>query len=146
MPTPNIPSTLATPAAKSRVLLPTLFALVGVFGMAAVWVLVALIRDQQSAWMAILAAIDIAFLLRLGRAAPGAQRAMTTILATLATILIANWGIASIQIGMAMGFGVIESISRLGTDFAWTLADLANNGAELMWYAGALVVAYWFGK
>jgi hypothetical protein len=141
-----LPPTIATPATKSRIFLPVLFALVGVFGMAAVWVLVALIVDRQSAWMAILAAIDIAFLLRLGRAAPGSQRAMTAVLATLATIVIANWGIASTQIGMAMGFGVIESIARLGTDFAWTIADLANNGVELAFYGVALVVAYWFGQ
>jgi hypothetical protein len=131
---------------RPRVLLPAVFALFGVFGMAAAWVLLALIFDRQCAWMASLAAIDVALLLRLGRAAPGAQRAMTTVLATLATIVLANWGIASTQIGMAVGMGVVDSLARMGGHYAWTLANLANQWMELAWYAVALLLAYWLGK
>jgi hypothetical protein len=131
---------------RPRVVLPAIYALFGVLGMTAAWVMLALMFDRQSAWMAVVTAADIALLLRLGRAAPGMQRAATTLLATVVTIILANWGIASTQIGMSMGFGVIDSIYRLGSDFAWTLASLANHGTELAWYAVALLIAYWLGK
>ncbi len=133
-------------ASRPRIVVPALFAVLAVFGMAAAWVILALIFDRQCAWMAALAAADIAFFLRLGRAAPGPQRALVTMLATVATIAIANWCIASTHIGMAMGFGLVDSAYRLGTDLAWTLSSLANQGAELIWYAVAMLIAYWFGK
>lgn len=131
---------------RPRIVVPALFAVLAVFGMAAAWVILALMSNRQCAWMAVLAAADIAFFLRLGRAAPGAQRALVTMLATLATIVIANWCIASTHIGVSMGFGMVDSAYRLGTDLAWTLTGLANQGAELAWYAVAMLIAYWFGK
>jgi hypothetical protein len=140
---------IASPLPKEprpRIVLPAIYALFGVFGMAAAWVILALMFDRHCAWMAALAAADIALLLRLGRAAGGGSRAMTALLATVATIIIANWGIASSQIGLSMGFGVVDSLYRLGAHFAWTLVGLANHGAELGWYGLALLIAYWLGK
>jgi hypothetical protein len=134
------------PSSTARIALPALFAVLGILGMTAAWVIVALILDRQCAWMAAIAAADIALLMRLGRAAPGPQRASVTLLATALTIMIANWWIASTHIGVAMGFGLIDSAYRLGTHYAWTLAGLANQGSELAWYAVAMAIAYWLGK
>lgn len=44
-----------------------LLLLLGVGGFAAAWVIVGLYSDAQSSWMAILGALDVALLLRLGR-------------------------------------------------------------------------------
>jgi hypothetical protein len=131
---------------RTHVAAPLLLAILGIFGMSAIWTLLALIVDRQCAWMAALTAADIALLLRLGRAAPGLPRAAATVLATLATILIANWTIAATQIGGAMGLRLVESVQRLGSDHAQTLFGLANQPAELAWYAIAVIIAVWLGR
>jgi hypothetical protein len=133
-------------APRTRVIAPLSIAVLGICGMTAIWTLLALIVDRQCAWVAVLTAADIALLLRLARAAPGLPRAATTVVATLATILFANWVIAAAQIGGAMGLGLIDSVQRLGTDHAQTLFGLANQPAELAWYAIAVIVALWLGR
>jgi hypothetical protein len=134
----------ATP--RKLVAAPLILAVLGIFGMSAVWTLLALIVDRQCAWMAVLTAADIALLLRLGRAAPGLPRAATNVVATLATILLANWTIAATQLGGAMGLKLVDSVQRLGSDHAQTLFGLANQPAELAWYAVAVIVALWLGR
>jgi hypothetical protein len=141
----TIPTT-APVASRTRTFAPLLLAALGVFGMAAAWALLALIVDRQCAWMAVLTAADIALLLRMGRAAPGLPRAATTVAATLATILLANWIIAATQIGGQFGLKLVDSVFRLGTDHAQTLLGLANRPAELAWYAIAVIVALWLGR
>lgn len=141
-------TTLPTPrtAPRTRVIAPLLIAILGVCGMTAIWTMLALIVDRQCAWVAALTAADIALLLRLVRAAPGLLRAAIAVVATLATILLANWVIAATQIGGAMGLGLTDSVQRLGTDYAQTLFGLANQPAELAWYAIALIIALWLGR
>lgn len=133
-------------APQGRVFAPVLFAVLGVLGMAAVWTLVAVIVDRQCAWMAVLAAADIALLLRIGRAAPGLPRALGNLAATAATIVIANWCIAAAQMGGPMGLPMTESLQRIGPDFVRTLLLLANQPMDLAWYAIAAVVALWLGR
>lgn len=138
---------LFSPAAPRKpVAVPLLLAVLGILGMSAIWTLLALVVDRQCAWIAALTAADIALLLRLGRASPGLQRAATTVVATVATILIANWVIAAAQIGGPMGLGLIDSVQRLGSHHAQTLLGLANQPAELAWYAIAVVIALWLGR
>lgn len=139
-------ATVSSAPPRARIVAPAFFAVIGILGMTAIWVILALIRDRQCAWMAVVVAADIAFLLRLGRAAPGARRATTAVLATALTIVAANWCIASTQMGLALGFGFVDSAFRLGGHLAWTLTELANSGAAWVWYAAALPVAYWLGK
>lgn len=131
---------------RKHVIAPLLLAVLGIFGMSAVWALVALIVDRQCAWMAVITAADIALLLRLGRAAPGMPRAAMAVLATLATIALSNWTIAATQMGGPMGLKLVDSMQRLGMDHAQTLLGLANRPAELAWYAVAVIVALWLGR
>jgi hypothetical protein len=142
---PPAPATAPT-APRARIFAPMLLAALGVFGMSAGWALLALIVDRHCAWMAVLTAADIALLMRLARATPGWPRAATTVVATLATILLANWTIAATQIGGQFGLRLVESIQRLGADHAQTLFGLANRPAELAWYAIAVIVALWLGR
>lgn len=115
--------------------------LVGSLGFAAAWVLLAFARDRQCSWMALLAAIDAAVLLRLSRMQAGWPRAALAVASTGATIVLANWGIAAAQMGRVMGLLPWESMTRLGPSFAWTLANLANPPIDLLWLALALVLA-----
>lgn len=141
-------STLSTPHTppRTRVVAPLLLVILGICGMSAIWTMLALIVDRQCAWVAALTAADIALLLRLARAAPGLPRAATTVVATLATIVLANWVIAAVQVGGPMGLGLTDSVQRLGTDYAQTLLGLANQPAELAWYAVAVIIALWLGR
>lgn len=85
-------------------------------------------------------------------APPTRQRALALGLLLLAAagtalaIVLANWWIAGGQIGMMIGLAPWDSIPRLGWSYAWTLSSLANGGAELVWYAVALVVAAVAGR
>ncbi len=137
---------IAKPTPRKRVIVPLLLAVLGILGMSAVWALLALIIDRQCAWMAVLTAADIALLLRLGHAAPGMPRAAMAVFATLATIALTNWTIAATQMGGPMGFKLVDSMQRLGIDHAQTLLGLANQPAELAWYAVAVIVALWLGR
>jgi hypothetical protein len=71
----------------------------------------------------------------------GWNRAALAVASTVATIVLANWGIAAAQMGRVMGLLPWESMTRLGPSFAWTLANLANPPVDLLWLALALVVA-----
>jgi hypothetical protein len=120
--------------------------LVGSAGFAAAWVLLAWMRDRQCSWMAVLAAIDAVLLLRLAHARPGWSRGAAAVLATAASIGLANWGIVAAQMGRPMGLLPWESMAKLGPSLAWTLATLANQPADLAWLWIALVVALLAGR
>lgn len=105
------------------------------------WVLVALYLHQSCGWMAVLAALASALMLRLGRMPRSGLRPLTAVLATLTVILLVNWTVAAIQIGMAMGLNPWDSALKLGADYALTLAGLANHTADRLWMALALALA-----
>ncbi|MEJ7746699.1 MAG: hypothetical protein WKF61_08085 [Luteimonas sp.] len=113
----------------------------GTAGSAAAWILLALSLDRQCSWMAVFAAIDAAVLLRLGGHRPGWSRAALAVIATIATIVLANWGIVAGQLGTGMGMLPWESALKLGGTHAMTLAQLANHSADLMWLWLSLPVA-----
>jgi hypothetical protein len=115
-------------------------------GTAAAWALVALAMDRQCGWMAVVAAVDAAWLLRLARSPRGASRALLAVAGTALAIVLANWWIAGAQIGQMVGLLPWESILRLGWSYAWTLSSLANGGAELAWYVAALALAAFAGR
>lgn len=113
----------------------------GIGGFAAVWIMLGAFTSRQNSWMAVLAALDIAWMLRLGGWRPGPRRAMAGMTATALTVLVANWGITASHLGRAMGLQAWESALKLGSDHAWTLAQLANDAGDVLWLVLALVVA-----
>ncbi|MGJ7902592.1 hypothetical protein [Lysobacter sp. 1R34A] len=118
-----------------------LLLLLGTFGFAAFWVLFSVAYDHQFSWMAVIGALDIAWMLRLGGWRPGARRAALGLSATAVIVVVANWGIASSQVGAMLGLDPLEAAPKLGPHFAWTLIQLANTGTDLAWLAAAAVVA-----
>ncbi len=115
--------------------------LLGALGFAAAWVLLAYARGQVFAWLAVLAALDVALLLRMGRVRPGWRRATFGVIATAATIAAATWGVLAALSGLPLGLLPWESVLRLGPYHAWTLFSLAYGQLELAWFAAALVIA-----
>ncbi len=130
-----------TQAPRPRTTTAVLLLLIGGMGFAAAWVLAAGRLETHAAWLAPLAAVDAAWMLHLGRMPAGAKRAVLAVVGTLATILLANWGIAAMEMGRSMGLLPWESALRLGSSYAWELIQLANNAVELAWYALSVFVA-----
>ena len=130
------------PISRPRVPLTALvLLLVGSSGIAAAWVLFAFASDRQSSWIAVIAAVDAALLLRLGRMPGGWTRSLCGVLGTTLAIALANWGIVAAQMGKPMGLLPWESLFRLGPHFTWTLTTLVNDRVDLAWWGAALVVA-----
>jgi hypothetical protein len=115
-------------------------------GIAAAWALLALVTGRQCSWMALTAALDAIVVLRLLRVRPGMGRAGTALAATAFSVALANWWIAAGQIGRSLGLMPWASSLRLGPDYAWTLATLANHPADLAWVAAALLFAAIAGR
>lgn len=111
-----------------------------------IWLLLALYLGRPCGWMAVLGAIDVALMLRFGGMRRGAMRATLAVAATLSIIILVNWSIAATQIGVAMGLNPWDSALKLGPDYAWTLAKLANQMTDRVWMGLALVGAAIAGR
>ncbi|MGO1071348.1 hypothetical protein [Lysobacter sp. CA199] len=135
-------ATQTAPASSGRLsLFSWLLLALGTFGFAAFWVLLSLTFDRQYNWVAVLGALDIAWMLRLGGWRPGWRRAALGLAVTALIVALANWGIVAGQIGTVLGLDPMESAAKLGPNFFWNLAVLANSGLELVWLGIALIVA-----
>ncbi len=110
------------------------------------WLLIALALGNQAGWMAVLVALEIVWMLRLGTLGAGPLRIGIAVVGTALIIVGANWGIASAQLGSALGLDPWTSAQKMGTGLAWTLLQLANNGFDLLCYAAALVLAWWAAR
>ena len=120
--------------------------LIGVATATLAWVFIALLSGRQTGWMAVLAALEIVFMLRLSRFPAGSGRVAVTLVGTLLVVVAANWGIASAYVGGSMGLAPWESALRMGPFMAWTLFGLANGVAEALWVLVALVVGGWLAR
>ena len=116
-------------------------ALVGSTGIAAAWVAAAMFTSSQCGWMAVIAALDAAWLLRLGREPRGWVRTGTGVAATALAIALAQWGIVSAHLSGMLGLGFGETMTKLGPSLAWTLTHLANTPADWAWIGFGLLVA-----
>jgi hypothetical protein len=111
-----------------------------------IWLLLSLFLGSPCGWMAVLGAIDVVLMLRFGGMRRGATRATLAVVATLSIIVLVNWSIAATQIGIAMGLNPWDSALKLGWDYAWTLAKLANQMADRVWMGLALAIAVIAGR
>ena|SRR5688572_3767848 len=116
-------------------------AALGSAGVAAAWVAVSMLTQSQGAWMAVVAALDAAWLLRLAGAPRGTSRMCAGVLSTVVAIALAHWGIVSAHLAGMMGLGFLDTALRLGPSLAWTLSSLANSTADLAWLSAGLIVA-----
>ena len=115
--------------------------LLGCCGLSAAWVAIALVTGSQCTWMALLAALDAAWLLRLGGASPGVARMLAGVLATIAAIALAHWGIVAAHLSGMVGMGLLDSALRLGPSLAWTLSTIANHPVDLVLLGAGVVLA-----
>lgn len=122
-------------------LVPAVALLVGVLGMSAVWVAVAVLSDRSCSWLALVAAIDMALLLRLTDAPVGVARSLAAVLATAATVALSQWLIAATHLGFELGLEPMASAFRLGNVLAWQLSRLNLSGADWIFLIASLPLA-----
>ena len=118
-----------------------LLLLLGSLFFAAIWILLAVYTGKPCGWMAVLAALDVALMLRWGGMPRGSARVLVAVLATATIAVLVNWLTAATQIGFAMGLNPWDSALKLGADYAWTLAGLANQTADRVWMGAALLLS-----
>ncbi|AXK72579.1 hypothetical protein DWG18_10035 [Lysobacter sp. TY2-98] len=128
------------PSTRSAWLVCFLLPLV-IAGFAALWVLASLYSERQCSFMAIVGAVDVLWVLGLAPALRPGVRAVTALLSTTALIVLANWSIIAINIGVPLGSGTIEALGKLGAHHAWTVAGIANDWRDAVWVVLALCVA-----
>lgn len=110
------------------------------------WIVLALGNDRQSSWMAVVAALQVSWMLHLGTLPRGRLRLAITLASVLAIIVLANWGIIAGRIGMMMGLDLVLSAQRLGPHLAWTYASLFNGLVDVLWLLAALLTGYWLAR
>ena len=125
-----------------RLLLP----LLGALGIAALWVLLGLSLDRLLPAIAVVAPLDLVLMVRLARLPRGSTRGWIAAIGTALAIALALWWSLAARVGVLMGMMPWEGISLMGPGFAWTLAQLANDGRDLAIYIAAVLLAAWFGR
>ncbi|MGE8279920.1 MAG: hypothetical protein ACN6O2_05740 [Stenotrophomonas sp.] len=139
-------SPVSSPAKRPGPWLWLVLLLLGSITITVAWLLAALATGTQAGWMAVIAALEAAWMLRLGAFRAGSGRVILTLLATLIIAVAANWAIAATYIGGPMGLAPWESALRMGPHLAWTLLSLANGVAEAVWLGIALVVGWYAAR
>ena len=100
-------------------------ALAGLLGVVTIWVTLALVTKLACGWMALVAALDFAVLLRLVRAPAGTARTSLAILATMLACVASAWLIVAGHLGLMLGLDPVTSGLRMGPVLAWTYTQLA---------------------
>lgn len=127
-----------------RWLWPAFMVVVGILGMATLWTVVSMTSQQPCAWLALVAAADIALLLRLSGAPGGHIRRILAVLGTLAAIAFSYWMIVASQMGQVMGMTPMASALRLGPSLAWDLTRMSFGRWDIPMLLVALPMAAWW--
>lgn len=122
-------------------LMPSLALLVGILGISAVWVAAATLSDSSCSWLGLLAAIDMALLLKLTNAPPGRLRIIAAITATAAAVVLSQWLVVATQIGISLGMAPLASSLRLGPALAWQLSRLSLDSSDWILLIASLPLA-----
>lgn len=122
-------------------LLPGVALAVGVLGMSAVWVAVAVLSERPCSWLALLAALDMAMLLRLTNAPVGGLRMLAAVLATGLSIAASHWLIVATHLGFELGLEPMASAARLGPALAWELSKLSLGRVDWILLVASLPLA-----
>lgn len=112
---------------------------VAVLGVAAVWAGASVLLKGPGAFFAIVAALDAVLLLNLANWPRGPRRAAVAVTVTLLTIVVAQYFVATANIGVVMGLRPYESLPLMSLDLAWLYA--VNNTGPFEWACYAIAVA-----
>jgi hypothetical protein len=113
----------------------------GVLGMVGIWLSVALSRDQACLWLAIIAALDIAFVLWLSGMHAGARRAAANIAGLILIVFASQWMIAAIMFGSAWGIDHFGAAQVIGKILAWEFTRLRLTQTDYVFFGLSLLLA-----
>ena len=125
-------------------LLPAVAVVAGILGTDAVWVALSVFSGQPCSWIAPIAALDLALLMRFAGAPAGPARVVVAVVATALAVLLAQWLIVATQMGIALGLQPVDSALRLGPALAMQFWRLSLDRADLGWMLSALPLAAYF--
>lgn len=111
-----------------------------------IWVSLALYLQRQTGWMALLVALDVVLVLRLGGMAAGTRRAVLAALVTVAISAMALWTIPATHLGFALGLAPWESVLRLGAHHGWTLISVTTTPLDVVALVVAPLLAAWWTR
>ncbi|CAN7443032.1 hypothetical protein LJR143_002705 [Pseudoxanthomonas sp. LjRoot143] len=111
-----------------------------------IWVSLALYLQRQTGWMALLVALDVVLVLRLGGMAAGTRRAVLAAAVTAAISAMALWTVPATQLGFALGLSPWESALRLGAHHGWTLISLTTTPLDVVALVAAPLLAAWWTR
>jgi hypothetical protein len=111
-----------------------------------VWVALALYLQRQIGWMALLVALDVVLVLRLGGMTAGPRRAVLAALVTVAISALALWTVPATHLGFAFGLAPWESVLRLGAHHGWTLISLTTTPLDAVALLAAPLLAAWWTR
>jgi len=134
------------PSSPRPWLLPLLALCIGVLGMTAAWLALSMFLRSPCGWLAPVAALDMALMLRLSAAPAGRIRAALAVMGTAAAVAISYWMMAATQMGQLLGLSPLESAQRLGPVLAGELVRHMTSGWDIAYAALALVLAWRFGR
>jgi hypothetical protein len=111
-----------------------------------IWVALALYLQRQTGWMALLVALDVVLVLRLGGMAAGTRRAVLAAVVTVIISALALWALPATQLGFAFGLTPWESALRLGAHHGWTLISLTTTPLDVVALVVAPLLAAWWTR
>jgi hypothetical protein len=126
--------------------MPLLALAIGVLGMTAAWLALSMALRSPCGWLAPVAALDMALMLRLSAAPAGKNRAAMAVLGTVAAIAASYWMITATQMANLLGLTPLESAQRLGPVLAGELVKHMTSGWDIGFAALALVLAWRLGR
>ena len=125
-------------------LLPAAALLAGILGVDAVWVVVSVATNRPCSWMAVLAAADVAVMLRFANVPPGPSRVLLSVLGTAVAIALAQWLVVATHLGLELGLQPLDSAMKLGPSLAGQLLALSLHRVDYWMMLAALPLAALF--
>jgi hypothetical protein len=129
------------PSLAGRWLWPVIALAVGVAGICAIWIAIAVLSGTSGSWIGLVAAIDVALLLRLTGAPAGRHRIVAAVLATALATVLSQWLVVATHLGGALGLPPLASALKLGPHLAWTLSAMSLDPVDWVLLAAGPVLA-----
>lgn len=120
----------------------TVSGIAAVAGVAAIWSGVTVMLQSPCAWIAVIAALDAALLLRLASFPPGRERAWFGLVITAATVLAGGFLYATANVGLMLGMRPSESVWKMSIGLAQLFVNANTGWVDYAWVAAALVLAW----
>lgn len=115
-------------------------------GLAALWSGLSLALRSPCSWMALVAALDSALLLRLAGLPHGRMRALISLGGTVLSIALGLYAVASTRIGALLGSPPHEALQLTGVELALSWWRLNFSPWDGLWALLALPLAWRLGR